>query len=126
MAGFADVLLRGLILVLSSITLGGAVWLRYVLRAEPHAKPDAPAALALTTIGVAAAGTAAAQAAVVLVSFGAVATAHGSAPATEFFTTTFALTATARVGWALGVALHGSSGQGCFGYRPRSSRRTSG
>lgn len=105
MAGFADVLLRGLILVLSSFTLGGAVWLRYVLRAEPHAKPDAPAALALTTIGVAAAGTAAAQAAVVLVSFGAVATAHGSAPATEFFTTTFALTATARVGWALGVAL---------------------
>ena len=105
MAGFVDVLLRGLILVLSSITLGGAVWLRHVLRAEPHAKPDGPGVLALTTISAAAVGTAAAQAAVVLVSFGAVTNAHGGAPATEFFTTTFALTATARVVWALGLAL---------------------
>jgi putative copper resistance protein D len=39
------------------------------------------------------------------VSFGAVATAHGGAPALEFFTTTFALTATARVVWALALAL---------------------
>jgi putative copper resistance protein D len=105
MAGFVDVLLRGLILVLSSIALGGAVWLRYVLRAEPHVKPDGPGVLALTTISAAAVGTAAAQAAVVLVSFGAVATAHGGAPASDFFTTTFALTATARVVWALGLAL---------------------
>jgi copper resistance protein D len=105
MAGFIDVLLRGLILVLSSITLGGAVWLRYVLRAEPHSKPDGPGVLALTTVSAAAVGTAAAQAAVVLVSFGAVTNAHGGAPATEFFTTTFALTATARVVWALGLAL---------------------
>jgi putative copper resistance protein D len=105
MAGFVDVLLRGLILVLSSIALGGAVWLRLILRSEPHVKPDGPTALALTTIAAAAVGTAAAQTTVVLVSFGAVAAAHGGAPATDFFVTTFALTATARVVWALGLAL---------------------
>jgi len=31
MAGFVDVLLRGLILVLSSIALGGAAWLRLLV-----------------------------------------------------------------------------------------------
>jgi putative copper resistance protein D len=118
MAGFVDVLLRGLILVLSSITLGGAVWLRHVLRAEPHAKPDGPGVLALTTISAAAVGTAAAQAAVVLVSFGAVTSAHGGAPASEFFTTTFALTATARVVWALGLALLASRMTGAAAGRP--------
>jgi putative copper resistance protein D len=105
MAGFVDVLLRGLILVLSSIALGGAAWLRFVLRAEPHVKPDAPTVLALTTIGAASVGVAAAQTGIVVVSFGAVTTAHGGTPATDFFATTFALTATARVVWALCLAL---------------------
>ncbi|HXU90132.1 MAG TPA: CopD family protein [Methylomirabilota bacterium] len=105
MAGFLDVLLRGLILVLTGIALGGAAWLRLVVRAEPHVKPDGPTVLALTTIGAAAVGVAAAQTAVVMVSFGAVGTTHGDVLATEFFTTTFALTATARVVWALGLAL---------------------
>ncbi len=120
MAGFADVLLRGLILVLSSIVLGGAAWLRLVLRAEPHVKPDGPTVLALTTIGAAAVGVAAAQTAVVLVSFGAVGSVQGGALATEFFTTTFALTATARVVGALGLALlaqrmaGGSAGRGAW------------
>src|SRR5919206_1816533 len=104
MAGFVDVLLRGLILVLSSIVVGGAAWLRFVVRAEPHVKPDGPSVLALTTIGAAAVGVAAAQTAVVMVSFGAVGTTHGDLLATDFFTTTFALTATARVVWALGLA----------------------
>src|SRR5438477_589501 len=45
MAGFVDVLLRGLILVLTSVALGGVAWLRFVLRAEPHVKPEARAAL---------------------------------------------------------------------------------
>ncbi len=105
MAGFLDVVLRGLILVLSGVVLGGAAWLRLVVRAEPHVKPDGPTVLALTTIGAAAVGVAAAQTAVVMVSFGAVGTTHGDVLATEFFTTTFALTATARVVWALGLAL---------------------
>src|SRR2546430_55974 len=79
MAGFVDVLLRGLILVLTSVALGGVAWLRFVLRAEPHVKPDAPTALALRTLAAAATGAALAQAAVVLVGLTAVA-GHASPP----------------------------------------------
>jgi copper resistance protein D len=104
MAGFVDVLLRGLILVLTSIALGGVAWLRVVLRAEPHVKPDGPTALALRTVAIAAAGAAAAQTATVVVSLGALASSHGGWPADGFFTTTFALTAMTRVVWAVGVA----------------------
>src|SRR5438093_1934636 len=104
MAGFVDVLLRGLILVLTGVALGGVAWLRFVLRAEPHVKPDAPTALALRTIAAAAAGAALAQAAVVLVGLGAVADAHGAWPLAAFIETTFALTATARVVLAIAVA----------------------
>lgn len=104
MAGFVDVVLRGLILVLASVALGGVAWLRGVLRAEPDVKPDGPTALALRTVGAAAAGAAAAQTAITLVSLGALASAHGAWPAGEFLATTFALTATVRVVWALGVA----------------------
>jgi putative copper resistance protein D len=105
MAGFVDVVLRGLILVLTSVALGGVAWLRFVLRAEPHVKPDAPTALALRTIGVAAAGVAVAQAAIVLVSLGALADAHGTWPVGAFFDTTFALTAIGRVVLAAAVAV---------------------
>jgi putative copper resistance protein D len=100
MAGFVDVVLRGLILVLGAIALGGVGWLRVVLRAEPHVKPDAPTALALRTVAVAAA----AQTTTVLVGLAALATAHGGWPAGELFATTFARAALARVAWALGVA----------------------
>jgi putative copper export protein len=105
MAGFVDVLLRGLILVLTSVALGGVVWLRVVLRAEPHVKPDAPVTLALRAIAVAAATAALAQGAVVLVGLGAIAQAHGTWPLAAFFETTFALTATARVLLAAIVAV---------------------
>src|SRR2546428_399811 len=64
MAGFVDVLLLGLILVLTSVALGGVAWLRFVLRAAPHGKPDAPTALALRPLAAAATGAALAQAAV--------------------------------------------------------------
>src|SRR5881628_36634 len=104
MAGFVDVVLRGLILVLTSVALGGVPWLRFVLRAEPHVKPDAPTTLALHAIAAAAAGAALAQAAVVLVGLGAVADAHGAWPLAAFIETTFALTATARVVLAIAVA----------------------
>jgi len=97
MAGFVDVLLRGLILVLTSVALGGVAWLRLVLRAEPHVKPDAPMVLALRAIAIGAAAAALAQAAIVLVGLGAVADAHGTWPLGPFFETTFALTATARI-----------------------------
>src|SRR5258708_27583179 len=104
MAGFVDVLLRGLILVLTSVALGGVAWRGFVLRAEPHVKPDAPTALALRTIAAAATGAAPAQAAVVLVGLTAVADAPGGWPLAAFFETTFALTATARVVMAAAVA----------------------
>src|SRR5256886_6195461 len=104
MAGFVDVLLRGLILVLTGVALGGVAWLRFVLRAEPHVKPDAPTALALRTIAAAATGAALAQAAVVLVGLTAVADVHGAWPLAAFFETTCALTATARVVLAAAVA----------------------
>jgi putative copper resistance protein D len=104
MAGFVDVLLRGLILALASVALGGVAWLGFVLRAEAHVKPAGPTTLALRAVAVAAAGVAAAQAAVVLVSLAALATEHGVWLTREFFATTFALTATARVAWALGLA----------------------
>jgi len=105
MAGFVDVVLRGLILVLTSVALGGVVWLRVVLRAEPYVKPDVPIAVALRAIAVAAAGAALAQAAIVLVGLGAIAHAHGTWPVAAFFETTFALTATAQVMLAATVAV---------------------
>src|SRR6266436_3717730 len=72
MAGFVDVVLRGLILVLTSVALGGVAWLRLVLRAEPHVKPDAPTALALRAIAAAGAGAALAVIATLLVASSAV------------------------------------------------------
>ena len=104
MAGFVDVVLRGLILVLTSVALGGVAWLRFVLRAEPHVKPDAPTALALRATAAAGAGAALAQATVVLVGLASVADAHGTWPLAAFFETTFALTASARVMLAAAVA----------------------
>src|SRR5436309_2805755 len=104
MAGFVDVVLRGLILVLTSVALGGVAWLRFVLRAEPHVKPDAPTALALRAMAAAGAGAALAQATVVLVGLASVADAHGTWPLAAFFETTFALTASARVMLAAAVA----------------------
>src|SRR5262249_40835194 len=95
----------GLILVLTSVALGGVAWLRVVLRAEPHVKPDAPTALALRAIGIAAATAALAQAAILVVSLGAIADAHGAWPLAAFVETTFALTATARVLLAATVAV---------------------
>src|SRR2546428_8823373 len=104
MAGFVDVVLRGLILVLRSVALGGGAWLRLVLRAEPHVKPDAPTALALRALAAAGAGAALAQATVVLGGLASVADAHGTWPLAAFFETTFALTASARVMLAAAVA----------------------
>src|SRR3989475_1796012 len=103
-AGFVDVVLRGLILVLTSVALGGVAWLRFVLRAEPHVKPDAPTALALRAMAAAGAGAALAQATVVLVGLASVADAHGTWPLAAFFETTFALTASARVMLAAALA----------------------
>src|SRR5438270_766013 len=61
MPGFIDVILRGLALVCASLALGGMAWTRFVLRAEPYAKPDAAARIALRAVALGAAGVAATQ-----------------------------------------------------------------
>jgi putative copper resistance protein D len=102
MAGFLDVLLRGLILVLASLVLGGVVWSRLVLRATPGAAPAPATALALRVIAAAAGLTALAQSATLLVALVEVRDS-GAWPFAAFVQTTFALTALTRI--ALGLAI---------------------
>ena len=95
MAGLLDVLLRGAILVLTSLALGGVAWTRVVLRSEPHAKPSAPAVLALRVVAACAGVAALAQLArsiVALTELGAA----GHWPLADFSRTTFARTSLAR------------------------------
>jgi copper resistance protein D len=100
MAGFLDVLLRGAILVLTSCVLGGVVWTRLVLRAEPHAKPAPAVSLALRVVALAAAGAAAAQACTLLVALSEVG-GPGGWPVGAFLGTTFAWAALLRVALAV-------------------------
>ena len=101
MAGFVDVLLRGAILVLASLVLGGVVWTRLILRAAPGAAPAPAPALALRVVAGCAWLVALAQSATMLVALTEVRAGHW--PIAEFFQTTFALSALARV--ALGVVV---------------------
>jgi putative copper resistance protein D len=103
MAGFVDVLLRGLLLTLTSIAVGGVAWLALVLRVEPEVKPDASARVALRLVGAAALLAALAQAAVgllVLVDLGA---RTGGLPLGPYLDTGFARVALARVALAAGL-----------------------
>jgi putative copper resistance protein D len=102
MAGFIDVLLRGAILVFASVMLGGIVWTRWVLRAEPHAKPAPATALALRAVAVASAAAAAAQACTLLVALSEVGGPDGW-PLAAFLATTFARAAVVRVVLAVAV-----------------------
>ena len=102
MAGLADVLLRGAILVFASLVLGGVVWTRLVLRARPGGAPAPPVSLALRVIAVGAGGLALAQIGTVLVALTALRTADGW-PVAELLATTFARTALVRI--ALGLAV---------------------
>ena len=107
MAGFVDVVLRGVILVFASVMLGGVVWTRRVLRAEPHTKPAPATALALRAVVLAAGGAAVAQTGTLVVALSEVAGPDGW-PFGVFVTTTFARAALARVVLALaagGLAL---------------------
>jgi putative copper resistance protein D len=101
MAGFLDVILRGAILVLASLVLGGVVWLRAVLRAAPEASPPPAVARSLLLIGIAAWLVALAQAATMLIALAEVRAGHW--PVAAFMETTFALAALGRV--ALGIVL---------------------
>jgi copper resistance protein D len=103
MAGFVDVLLRGLILALTSVALGGVAWTRLVLRAEPGAKPGPATTTALRVASLAAFAGVLAQGAVMLVALGALAEPHGHWPVAPYLATTFARAALARI--ALGIAV---------------------
>ena len=98
MAGFIDVVLRGAILVFASLALGGVVWTRWVLRAEPHAKPGPATTRSLRAVALTAGAAALAQACTLLVALAEIA-----APLGAFLGTTFARAALVRV--ALAVAL---------------------
>lgn len=104
MAGFVDVLLRGAILVLTSLVLGGVVWTRFILRAEPHAKPTPSVTLALRVVAAAAVVAAGAQAATLLVALGEVAGPEHW-PLGAFAGTTFARAAMGRIGLAVAAGL---------------------
>src|SRR5262245_53446847 len=90
MAEFLDVLLRGAILALGSLVLGGVAWTRLVLRTEPHAKPSAPTVLAPRIVEASATLTALAQLATLVVALGELGAAAGRWPLTELARTTFA------------------------------------
>ena len=102
MAGFLDVLLRGAILVLASLVLGGVVWSRLILRAGPDRPPAGPTTLALRVVAVAAGLAALAQTSTLLVALTELRTAAGW-PLAEFLETTFAATALTRIALALAV-----------------------
>ena len=103
MAGFVDVLLRGAILVLAGLVLGGVVWARLILRAGPHAPPAPATRLALRAVAAAAAAAALAQASTLLVGLAELRGPDGW-PVVAFLQTTFARAALGRVGLAVAVA----------------------
>lgn len=105
MAGFVDVLLRGVLLVLVSVAAGGLAWVRWVLRPPAHAKPDLATGAALGLTAVAALGAALVQAAVVGVVAAQVAGSAGFGVPAEFFETGFARVAVLRVALALALAV---------------------
>jgi putative copper resistance protein D len=104
MAGFLDVVLRGAILVLASLVLGGVAWTCLILKATPGVAPAPATALALRAVALAAGLTALAQSATMLVALAEVSGAGGW-PVAEFARTTFARAALARVALGVVVAL---------------------
>jgi putative copper resistance protein D len=102
MTGFVDVLLRGAILVLASLILGGVAWVRLVLRAGPGVAPSAPTALALRVVAAAGGLLALAQTSTLLVALTALRTAEDW-PLGELAATMFARGALVRVGLGLAV-----------------------
>jgi putative copper resistance protein D len=104
-AGFVDVLLRGLLLTLVGLAVGGVAWVRLVLRAEPGAKPDAAARASLHLVVAAALGAAAAQIAVAAIVLVDLAAKTGGLPLPSFAETTFARAALGRAAVAAGLGV---------------------
>jgi len=101
MAGFVDVLLRGVMLVGAAIALGGLTFVVVVLRGAP----DARTRRSLTLAAAGAAAVALAQLAVALVTLGSLSHGLGAAAVVPFSQTAFALAAAARVMLGLATAL---------------------
>jgi putative copper resistance protein D len=105
MIGFVDVVLRGVLLVLVSVAVGGIAWLRLVLRVEPHAKPDAAAVRSLCLVAAAAGAAAVAQAGIGLLVLREVLGGAEGATLGSFLDTAFAQAALARVGLSVAMAV---------------------
>lgn len=103
MAAYTDALLRGAILVLTSLVLGGVAWLRLVLGAGPHAQPVGAVALALRIVAVSAALAAVAQAGIMLVALSGLDEVAGNWPVRLYLETTFARVGLLRVVLGVGV-----------------------
>ena len=105
MAGFVDVLLRGVMLAGAAAALGGVVFVRAVLRAGPGTKPDAPARRALRLVALGAGVVVAAQLAVASLALGTLVLDLGTTVAAPFARTAFARASLARAMVALVTAL---------------------
>jgi copper resistance protein D len=103
MAGFVDVVLRGLALVFASLVVGGLAWIGVVLGAHSGSKPDPPVSRALRVVAVSAALIAATQVAVVALAFAALGEGLGPSGFGLLLGTTFARVALARVVLAIVV-----------------------
>ena len=97
MAGFLDVLLRGVLLVGAAVALGGVVFARVVLGAEPGTKPEARVRRALRLTARGAAVVAIAQLALLAVAFGTLLSSFGTSAAAPFAHTSFAVVSGVRI-----------------------------
>ena len=104
MAQFVDVLVRGLLLVLTDVAAGGVAWTLLVLRASTRAKPDDATRLALRATALAATLAAAAQTAVGALVLADVTRHVGGVTLALYVETGFARAVLARVVLALMLA----------------------
>jgi putative copper resistance protein D len=105
MAGFVDVLLRGLMLAGGALALGGVVFVLAVLRTAPGTKPDARTARALRLVAMGAAAVALAQLVTTGVALASLLQDFGAAATAPFARTTFALATLARTTLGVTTAL---------------------
>ena len=102
MAGFVDVLLRGVTLAGASAALGGFLFVWIVLGVEPGTKPDARTRRALRLAALGALVVAVAQVAIAAVALGTLLLERHAVAAAVFARTPFAVASVSRA--ALGIA----------------------
>src|SRR5438105_8648702 len=105
MAGFIDILLRGLMLVGGAVALGGVAFTLAVLRTGPRTTPDPLAVRSLHFVALGAGAVTVAQLATTGLALASLLHALGAPAATPFARTTFALAALARVALGATTAL---------------------